>query len=124
MLIIFLASSLNSYHKRGQQSEKLSSVLSEDETSHQSLWKNENQQRRSAILESFSVLGFSFVFKERKHGPIAQSVGGSDCGSEGRSPHGSNQSKAIFSVHLNSQECSGGSELYSSINWFAGVSIM
>jgi hypothetical protein len=32
--------------------------------------------------------------------PVAQSVGGSDCGSE-----------AIFSVHLNRQDCSGGSEL-------------
>jgi hypothetical protein len=28
-----------------------------------------------------------------------------------RSPHGSNQSEATFSVHLNRQDCSGGSEL-------------
>jgi hypothetical protein len=40
-----------------------------------------------------------------------------------RSPLGPKQSEAIFSAHLNRQDCSGGSE-YSSINWFAGVSIM
>jgi hypothetical protein len=44
-----------------------------------------------------------------------------------RSPHGPKQSEVIYSVHLNRQDYSGGSELwgpYSSINWFAGVSIM
>jgi hypothetical protein len=49
-----------------------------------------------------------------------------DCGSEGMGfdpPLGPKQSEAIFSVHLNRQDCSGGSE-YSSINLFAGVSIM
>jgi hypothetical protein len=42
----------------------------------------------------------------------------------GFDPH-SDQSKseAIFSVHLNRQDCSGGLE-YFSISWFAGVSIM
>jgi hypothetical protein len=46
--------------------------------------------------------------------PVAQSIRGSHCGSEGMGfdPHlGQKQSEAIFSVHLNRQDCSGGSEL-------------
>jgi hypothetical protein len=55
--------------------------------------------------------------------PVAQSIrGGLRIRRYGvRSPLGQKRSEAIFSVR---QDCSGGSELYSSINWFAGVSIM
>jgi hypothetical protein len=40
--------------------------------------------------------------------PVAQSVGGSDCGSEGMG-FDPKHSEGIF--HLNRQDCSGGSEL-------------
>jgi hypothetical protein len=40
--------------------------------------------------------------------PAAQSIRGSDCGSKGMGFDRFEQSEAIFSVHLNRQDCSGG----------------
>jgi hypothetical protein len=59
-----------------------------------------------------------------KHERQARACGGigfiSDCGLEGMGiePHtGQKQSEAIFSVHLNSEDCSSGSDSYSSVSW-------